>query len=243
MNRKNIYILLLILVTATQLGATQVPWSIGENLRFSVQYGAITAGEALMQVEGYSTVAGHQTYHLVSFLRTNDYFSKIFKINDRYESFMDVNLLATRKFIKDINEGSYSSQRETIFIPEMNVVIYGEDEKYPIEQQTQDLLSCIYYARIMPLEVGESYPINIHDSKKNFPGTIEVLREETVSTPLGEFNCVVVRAYAEGATIFASRNGLEVWYTNDEWHIPVLVSLKIMVGSIQMVLVDADMGV
>ncbi len=218
-----------------------VPWSVGENLRFSVQYGAITAGEAVMVVQGYETISGSQTYKFVSYLRTNDYFSKIFRIDDTYQSFMDIELLSSRKFIKHIEEGSYRADREVVFIPEMSVAIY-DDEKLPIEEGTQDLLSCIYYARTLPLVVGEKYPINIHDSKKNYAGYIDVLRSETVSTPLGEFDCVVARASVEGATIFASRDGLEVWYTNDKWHIPVLVSLKIMVGSIQMVLVDADMG-
>lgn len=236
-------ILFLILLIGLNISlSSEVPWAIGEDLRFSVQYGAITAGEAVMRVEGYSNEAGHRTYHLISYLKTNSYFSNIFRINDRYESFMDINLLVTRKFIKHIEEGSYTSDREIIFIPEMKIVIYNDEEQFTIGEHTQDLLSCIYYARTLPLEIGEKYPMNIHDSKENFPGFIEVLREETVSTPLGEFNCIVVRAHAEGATIFASSNGLEVWYTNDEWHIPVLVSLKIIVGSIHMVLVDADMG-
>ncbi|MBN1151377.1 DUF3108 domain-containing protein [candidate division WOR-3 bacterium] len=219
----------------------EVPWSVGENLRFSVQYGAVTAGEAVMEVQGYETISGKQTYKFVSYLRTNDYFSKIFRIEDTYHSYMDIDLLSSRKFVKHIEEGSYTADREILFIPEMNVAIY-DDEKFTIESNTQDLLSCIYFARTLPLTVGERYPINIHDSKKNFSGYIDVLRSETVSTPLGEFDCVVSRATVEGATIFASRDGLEVWYTNDKWHIPVLISLKIMIGSIQMVLVDADMG-
>lgn len=236
--KKTLLFALILLPTAL---FCNVPWSVGENLRFSVQYGAITAGEAVMIVQGYETVSGSQTYKFVSYLRTNDYFSKIFRIDDTYQSFMDIELLSSRKFIKHIEEGSYRADREVVFIPEMSVAIY-DDEKLPIEDGTQDLLSCIYYARTLPLEVGKKYPINIHDSKKNYEGYIDVLRSETVSTPLGEFDCVVARASVEGATIFASRDGLEVWYTNDKWHIPVLVSLKIMVGSIQMVLVDADMG-
>ncbi|MBN2363693.1 DUF3108 domain-containing protein [candidate division WOR-3 bacterium] len=233
--------LLIAIMLCSVLLSAEVPWSVGENLRFSVQYGAITAGEAVMVVQSYETVSGRQTYKIVSYLRTNDYFSKIFRIDDTYQSFMDIELLSSRKFVKHIEEGSYRAEREIIFIPELNVALYDE-EKFPIEDNTQDLLSCIYYARTLPLEVGEKYPINIHDSKKNYSGYIDVLRSETVSTPLGEFECVVARATVEGATIFASRDGLEVWYTNDNWHIPVLVSLKIMVGSIQMVLVDADMG-
>jgi len=220
----------------------EIPWSIGENLKFSVQYGALTAGQATMTVESYETFSGHQTFKLVSVLETNDYFSKIFRINDRYESYFDINLLSSRKFIKHIEEGSYQADREVIFLPEVNTALYGEEETFPILENTQDLLSCIYYARTLPLEVGDSYPINIHDTKENFSGYLQVIKRESISTPLGEFDCVVVNAQVEGATIFASKDGLEVWYTDDQWHIPIMISLKIMVGSIQMVLVDADMG-
>jgi len=215
------------------------PFNKGEKLIFSVEYGPLKAGTAIMEVSEVINVDSIPCFHIVSTEKTNSFFDKIYKIDDRYDSYIDTSNLYSVRFEKHIREGSYEKDQIVEFKQDSGKVIYSDSAEYEITEGAKDIIASIYFARTLELEVGNSCFINNHTDGKNYNLEVKVLKKEKVETAAGEFECLVIQPVIEGGKIFASRDGLTIWLTDDIWKIPVLIRSKIMIGSIQAILKEA----
>jgi len=210
----------------------------GEWFQFSVQYGAIKAGEALMQVEAVENVTGRPCYRLVSKAESNSFFSFFFKVRDRVESQMDVEDLVSRRFTKNTLEGKHRDNFTIDFDHATGRARYSSGADFELPACSQDILSAFYYVRTVDLEVGRSVQVPCHADKKNYSLEVKVHRRERVKTPAGEFNCLVIEPVLKTSGLFRQKGRLTIWLTDDEYKIPVLMKSKIVVGSIAAILTD-----
>jgi len=215
------------------------PFNKGEKLIFSVEYGPLKAGTAIMEVSEIVDIDSITCFHIVSIEKTNSFFNKMYKIDDRYDSYVDTLNLYSVRFEKHIREGSYEKDQIVEFKQDSGKVIYSDSTEYEIKEGAKDIIASIYFARTLDLEVGNSCFINNHTDGKNYNLEIKVLKREKVETTAGEFECLVIQPVIKGGKIFASRDGLTIWLTDDIWKIPVLIRSKIMIGSIQAILKEA----
>ena len=91
--------------TFTYLLPEYVGFGVGEKLVFSVQYSLVTAGEASLEVRNIADINGTPCYRIVSDARTNKFFSSVFKVRDRFESYMDTTSLSSMRYEKHLREG------------------------------------------------------------------------------------------------------------------------------------------
>jgi len=232
-------ILALIFISQGLIFADFRPFNKGEKLIFSVEYGPIKAGNATMEISEIALIDSIPSFHIVSTERTNSFFSKIYNIDDRYDSYIDTVHLHSLRFEKHIQEGSYKKDQIIEFLQDSGKVVYSDGKEYEIEKGAKDIMASIYFARTLELEENKTFFINNHTDGKNYNLEVKVLGKENVETPAGEFDCFVIQPIIEGGKIFAARDGLTIWLTDDMWKIPVLIRSKIMIGSIQAKLKEA----
>ncbi|OPZ26774.1 MAG: hypothetical protein BWZ02_01890 [Lentisphaerae bacterium ADurb.BinA184] len=82
-------------------------------------------------------------------------------------------------------------------------------------------------------EVGDGLTLPVTDGKRCALARARVLRRETVCTPAGEFDTLVVEPdLREVKGVFEKSPGarLHVWVTNDARHLPVKLASKVMIG-------------
>jgi hypothetical protein len=219
-----------------------LPFREGEKLTFAIRYGFVKAGIAIMQVEGKVDCGGSECFHIISEARSTMPFSLFFEVQDRVESFMDTRELFTRRYEKHLKEGNYRADEVVIFDQDQNTATYPGGKVVDVPERVQDVLSSLYYVRTMDLEVGSSVFINNHADEKNYPLEVKVLRIEEVSVPAGTYECYVLEPILRASGIFQHKGRLTVWLSADRSRIPVMMRSKIIVGSINAVLVDADLG-
>jgi hypothetical protein len=65
---------------------------------------------------------------------------------------------------------------------------------------------------------------------------VRVLGRETIKTPAGKFNCVVIEPLLKAGGIFKNNGRLVIWLTDDERRMPVLMKSKVAIGSVKVVL-------
>ena len=210
----------------------------GEWFQFSIQYGAIRAGDALMQVESVENVAGRPCYRLVSKAESNSFFSMFFKVRDRVDSYMDVEELVSRRFSKNTLEGKHRDNFTIDFDHGTGKARYSDGAEFEFPACSQDILSAFYYVRTLDLEVGRSVQVPCHADKKNYPLEVKVHRREKVKTPAGQFTCLVIEPVLKTSGLFKQKGKLTIWLTDDEYKIPILMKSKILVGSISAILTD-----
>jgi Protein of unknown function (DUF3108) len=85
-----------------------------------------------------------------------------------------------------------------------------------------DLLSAVYHLRAMPLTMGAQYFISVRHGNEEYQAEIKVAGKEYVKTSVGSFDAIVTKIKVKGAPVY----DLRVYFSDDEWHVPVLLTAK-----------------
>lgn len=218
--------------------------TVPEKLVFDLTWTGIKAGTATQEIMNDNGVI-----KIVSTARSADWISVFYPVDDRIESVLE-GMRGTgpglpRLYRMKIKEGKHRRDKEVRFdhgrrIAEYIDHISGEKKDFQINDNTLDTLSCFYFVRSMPLEVGKSVYINIFDSKKLWTTEVQVLRKERIKTVLGTFDTIVVKPLLRSEGIFEKKGDMYIWLTDDKRRVPVKMKTKVRVGSVTATLVGGN---
>jgi len=90
-------------------------FKVGEKLTFDVNYGFITAGVAEYNIPKVMKLAGRDVYQITFGVNTVSTFDALYKVRDRYETYVDVEGLFPWRFEQHIREGKYSRDFSAFF--------------------------------------------------------------------------------------------------------------------------------
>src|SRR5215204_2334380 len=215
-----------------------VPYSVGEELTYKATFGGIPAGTARMRVDGIETVRGRPAYHVVF---TIDGGVPFFRVHDRYESWIDVQTLASLRHRQEIREGRY--KRTTVYeiYPERGTYEEG-DSVYASVAHPLDDGSFIYAVRTAGVRVGETRRDDRYFRPDRNPVVLTGLRQETVSVGAGTFATTVVKPTIRTSGIFSEDGQAHVWFTDDANRYPVQVKAKFAKFSLTLTLQSVKPG-
>jgi hypothetical protein len=215
----------------------RITFAPGEELTYAIKFGPIRAGTAVMTVVGEEWANGGKCWRLKSTIRSSGFFSGIFKVDDLTESWFDQKELFSRRYVRIVNEGNYHRHDAVQIDARRNLAFYfPKGDSVPVEPRTQDVLSSIYFARGLPLDVGQSVMIPTHVDRKNAPMELRILKRETVRVPAGTYNCGVVEPILLEPGLFKHEGRVTLWVSDDADRVPVIIKTKVKVGSITAVL-------
>jgi hypothetical protein len=217
-----------------QSSKNQKAFTLGERLVFDVKYGFITAGQAVMMISAYEWVEGNQCLKVQFNARSTPTFSFFFEVIDRYETYLDVDGIFPWRFEQHIKEGKYVRDFSAVFDQRMHVAKTTEGN-FPIPPNVHDILSAFYYARTLDYSKsrpGDKVMLQNFYKDKTYPLAVQYLGRESVEVDAGTFNCIVVEPMVEEGGLFKSEGKVVLWMTDDERKMPVKVSTKVLIGSI-----------
>jgi hypothetical protein len=218
-------------------------FGVGERLEFSVKYGMLPAGTAVMKVPEIVDYEGRPSFRIVSTAESNSVVSVFYKVRDSVETIVDYDGIFPRKFHKRLREGGYKADKTTFFDQRKHLAI-AENDTIPTYAFVQDALSSLYYIRTRELSPGQEILIDNHTDKKNYPLKVMVLREETIDVPAGKFDCLVVEPVMRAEGIFKAKGKIWIWLTNDQYKFPVMMKTEVyFLGSITAQLKKYELGV
>lgn len=209
------------------------PFAVGERLTYEVRFGPLRVGTATMEVLGIETIRGTPAYHTRFEVRGGN---RLYRVQDRYESWFDVYDLASLRYVQDIDEGNY--ERHSVFEihPEERRYVEQGKESQPSVAQPLDEGSFIYWLRTIPLEVGKTYTFDNYFRPDRNPVTIAVLRRERVKVPAGEFDAIVVRPTIRTRGIFSEGGHAEIWFADDSTRRLLQMKSRLSFGSLNLYL-------
>jgi hypothetical protein len=219
-----------------------LPFGVGEWLKFSIDYGIINAGKAIMEVRDLRRISGNDCFDIRTEARSNAFFSKFYKVWDRAQTFLDVDSVLPWRFEKHQREGSYRKDLVIKFDRHEHFARYENGDEVMMHPHTQDELSAFYYLRTLPLEVGRDVLIDNHTNRKNYPLKIIVHARETIEVGAGQFDCFVIEPVIREGGIFQAKGTLTIWITADHRRIPVKMRTKIAVGAVTASLKEYRLG-
>jgi hypothetical protein len=221
-------------------------FQVGEQLTYDISWLNITAGTAVMAVRDAGMDGGRSRAKLITTAQSRPAITKFFPVDNRVESLVDsATLLPEHLFFKR-REGKKKEDIEYTFHQndgKVTVVKGGEPETLEMPPGTQDVISCLYFARSeLSFQPGASLTMNVFHDKKNRKLDVRVEQIETVSGPWGEVEAARVLVVMPFQGLFLNQGNIRVWFTNDERRIPVRMKAKVIIGSIVADLVDRELA-
>ncbi|HEY2094108.1 MAG TPA: DUF3108 domain-containing protein [Thermoanaerobaculia bacterium] len=226
-------LLVLIAAALLSLGAanplTQV-YVDGETLDYDLVWLRISGGAARMTI----APADDARYRLTSVGKSSKSFARIYTVRDEIETFVSRDTFTTLHYRKLLKEGSNRKDETTVIDPETHIATRRGDEHTTVPPIVFDPLSLIYYMRGFPLTNGQVLHFTIIADGKLRDVEAHVVRTETLTTPAGKFDCLVVEPHMDAAGIFRedAKSQMTIWYSDDWRHLPVRIRSEAKIGAI-----------
>lgn len=221
--------------SASAARSAPLPFAAGELAVYQVRLGGVSVGQGSLEVVGMEDVRGHATFH--TRMKVNGGVP-LARVDNTYDSWIDARGLFSHRFRQNQREVRYRRNRTFEFFPARREYLRdnGETGSIPTDQPLDDL-SFLYYARTLPLRVGDEYVLPRYFQDDGNPVVLRVLRRETVRVPAGSFETIVVRPIIRTRGLFGEGGEAEVYLSDDANRIPVLIRSRVpVVGSLTMLL-------
>jgi hypothetical protein len=199
------------------------PFAVGEELVYKATFGVIPAGTAKMRVDGIEMIRGRPAYHVVFAI---DGGVPFFRVHDRYESWIDVQTLASLRHKQEISEGRYKRSTTYEIFPERSQF---QKDSEPVEASVGNPLddgSFVYAVRTAGLRVGETIRDDRYFRPDRNPVILTGLRSESVTVGAGTFATTVVRPSIRANGLFSENGDAQIWFSDDTARYPVQVKTK-----------------
>jgi hypothetical protein len=98
-----------------------------------------------------------------------------------------------------------------------------------------DAVSALYFVRTLDFSQkrpGEKIYLKNFYKDSTYQLAVKFLGYQQVDVDAGTFNCLLVEPLMKEGGLFKSEGRIIIWMTNDERKIPVKVSSKVVIGSI-----------
>ena len=206
----------------------------GEKLTFDIKYGFVTAGIAVMQVQKIKRISGRNAFYITFEVNSVPSFDWIYKVRDRYETYLDVEGLFPWRFEQHIREGSFSRDFSAFFDHRKGIAKTSKGQ-FEVPLYVNDILSAFYIARTFnysEMKVDDIIPMKNFYKDKVYDLNVKYLGKERITVDAGTFDCIVVEPLVQEGGLFKSEGSIVIWLTDDDLKIPVKVKTKVVVGSI-----------
>lgn len=213
----------------------------GEKLTYRVHYGIINAGVAELTATKIN-YKGKPHYRVVGTGKSTGVVNTFFKVNDIYESYIDEATGLPSFYVRNISEGGYKRHFETTFNHQNRSLVLhnklkNESKNFNnIVQGVQDMLSAFYHLRSLDsskLKVGSQVKLNIWIDDEVYPFVLKVVGTGVKRTKFGKIECLKIVPSVQSGRVFKDKEGVTLWVTNDQNHIPVELEAKLLVGSLK----------
>lgn len=241
-------------LSADTLKPSVRPWSfpVGERAEYVVTFGPVKVGRGTLHVEAIDTIGTRPAYRVAFELQGGPFF---YKVNNRRVSWVAPDPIRSLRFEERISEGSHRRHRRYLFHQEAGTYSREDWEEerggfqpvpsyrdLSMPEAAMDEVAYLYLARTVPLEVGRSYMFHRYFEEESNPVVLEVLRRETVRVPAGRFRTVVVRPIVRAGGMFGDEGRAEVYLSDDDRRVIVLLRMWMRTGEVSFYLRDYDPG-
>jgi hypothetical protein len=219
-------------------GIRNLAFQDSENITFNIFYAVIgiyiNAGTANFTVT-QKELNNRPVYHVIGSGTSNSSYDWIFKVRDKYETYIDTATLKPLKFVRDINEGGFKKYENITFNHQANTAV-TTDGVFKVPNCIQDVLSSIYYARNIDFskyKVNDKIPFTMFLDNEVYNLYIKYLGKEDVKTKYGKFHAIKFKPLVVKGTLFEGGEKMTVWVSDDANHIPLRIESPIVVGSVK----------
>ncbi|MBI1343164.1 MAG: DUF3108 domain-containing protein [Terrimonas sp.] len=221
-----------------QCGIRNTAFKSGEEATFTVFYAVaglyVNAGTAIFS-NTLETLNNRPVYHIIGDGKTNNSYDWIYKVRDKYESYVDTATMQPLRFVRNVNEGGFKKYENISFNRNANSAVTSQGV-FKVPDCVQDVLSSVYYARSIDFNQFQpedkiTFPMFLDNEVFNM--YIRYLGKEEIRTKYGRFRAIKFKPLLLEGTIFKGGETMTVWVSDDQNHIPLRIESPIVVGKVK----------
>ena len=207
-------------------------FTLDEGLLYDLNFRGYNAGESMLSIKKDSTDI-ESNYYLTSIIKTNKFLDRFYKIQDRVDVILDDEDFSILKVVKKLNQGGKKTNFTSI-IDQENLTASSNNKTISIPGRVFDPLGAIYYLRNQNIAVGDTFELTTYDNDKLKNLFIVAKDIETVSTSIGNFECIVLTPQSKDGKLLKNKGSMTIWLSNDEKKIPIKIENRTNIGKMIM---------
>ncbi len=218
----------------------------GEKLKYSLKYGFVKGGYISFTVKD-TLWNGINTHELELFAKTSGVVDAIFKVRDKYASYINPITDQPLKSVRQISEGRYKYYNEVMYdynsLQEDSITISSKKSgEVRVPPHIHDIVSAFYFARRFKfndnMKDGDILEFTTYFSDEIFPLKIKYVGTQTISTKFGRKECYLFHPVTEVGRAFETEEDMKIWVTRDKNCIPIKAKVNLKVGSFTCELIE-----
>ncbi len=218
-----------------------VDFPVNQELVYRIYWGWIPVGEAVVTT-GWTNSLGRDLLFIRSRAKTNKVLSKLWPVDDVIETLVDPERFRPVSFMKNLKEGGYRCHELTLFdftnrVARQHNFTNGNDAEFPIDSDTRDLMTFMYYGRAIDFEAGGKYYFRVMADDKTYDLYVTAEAYEDVETVPGE-EIPSVRLFPEAAFqgLFVHKGKGWMWVARDKRRPMTKMAVQVPVASVKLLL-------
>ena len=221
---------------------SDAPYRVGERLTYNVSFSNfISAAHVELFIAARGTFFGREAIQLRGHVETTGMVSAaLYALNNDYISYVDPATglpFRTQEIVREATQKSDTASDQNQPAGSSPV-----SEKLVTSEVAgaYDFLSALYRLRALPLNDGSSYSFTARADSQEYQAELRVKGHQTIRTSVGSFNAIVseVRVANNSA---ANDYRLRIFFSDDQRHLPLLVTAKHSSGEIRAELVGSQL--
>ncbi|MDW8191069.1 MAG: DUF3108 domain-containing protein [Pseudobdellovibrionaceae bacterium] len=222
------------------------PFVPGEKTLFEVSYMGMVAGNMLLEIKPFIEVNSRKHYHFYGKIWTRPFFSRIYMVEDSFETMLDFETLLPSlyklqvKETKQVKEARFFIDWNALeaFYWEKKATEEGESEKkqqWKIEPFSQDVFSSLFYLRVFPWKLGQKFGFRVTSDEKNMIFWGEIIKEDSLDLMESgtSIKTLVLKPQVELPGKMNPIGDFLIWITDDPYHTIVKIQAKLAFGTLK----------
>lgn len=217
---------------------------VGEKLVYAVDWIGIPAGFITLEVKETMQINNHLAYHIIAKARPNRFFKIFYDIEYTVHTYIDTKTLKPIRFHKErsLNRKITDETIEFSYDTDNAIWEYSNPKtrkELSIPKNAQDLLSSLYYFRLIKIGLGKHYPISIIYGGESW--SVDIMAERIADiqiTNRGHFKTMVIAPVSDLAKHITGFKNFKAFLTTDKRRLPVLFTMRTKIGYLSGILIS-----
>jgi hypothetical protein len=215
------------------------PWfHVRKRFTYLMAWNCIPVGKITAESGDIKNYQGRDVYVMKLVTESNKFLSRIYRVEDTYTSYIDIETMTSRRYEADRKEGNYRKHVIVEYDFEKMEAVYtnltdGTVKRCPISENVQDPLSAICYFMTLPITLGEEVNMTVNLNEKNYQLFGKVEAVNVVKLPrLGSHPAFKLRPYAKLKGKHLRRGSGWMYFSADENRYPLYGVVLIPFGRV-----------
>ncbi|MDD0854091.1 DUF3108 domain-containing protein [Halobacteriovorax sp. GB3] len=225
----------------------------GEEFTIAVRYLGITAGHIKLQSRGRVMLGDKEAYHVKGILKSASFYEYVYKLEDTVETFMATDNLIPLKYTLFQRESGQNVDDLQVFDQDKLKTYFWykrvkdgkikkrEKNEY-IPRYFQDSFSALYFARGLPLKIGDEYRFPVVTRAKLWMLKMKVDKRESIVVNGKKYDALKIKAETRFPGVLKKKGDIIFWYSADETRKLLKFEAKVKIGAIEGELINYKTG-